>query len=129
MQLDLTRVDEAVLVQGRCAVELAFECVRTLTPSTITLDLAVSELFEKGERSGLDLDEGIDSDDLDGDEPWIIEEGRIELEPLLRETLVLAQDPYPVVHAAADSDTGPLWSSDPDDIDPRWAALKDIELT
>ena len=40
---------------------------------------------------------------------------------------MLAQDPYPVVQDGPEDD-GPLWSSEVEPIDPRWAKLKDIEL-
>lgn len=130
VDLEARRVAENVLVSGRATVELAFECSRTLAPGLTTLDVDVHELFTPGERHALNLEAGVDADDLEAtDEPWILEGGRLDLEPLLRETLVLAQDPYPVVGDKGEADEDrPLWQSGRGEVDPRWARLKDIKL-
>jgi hypothetical protein len=49
----------------------------------------------------------------------------------VRESIVLAQDPYPVAANAPAPDetvTAPLWSSTLDGVDPRWERLKSIKL-
>lgn len=132
LKLEVQPIGDNVLVRGRCSVTLEFECSRTLETTSTLLDTAVSELFVPGEKHHLKLDDGeeVSSDDLP-DEPWVIEDGKIDLEALVRESIVLAQDPYPVSANAPDPDetvTAPLWSSALDGVDPRWERLKSIKL-
>jgi len=136
LKLDLQPIGENLLVRGELAVTLEFDCSRTLETSTIRLQATLSELFVPGEKHLIKLDDGeeVSSDDLP-DEPWVIENGKVDLEALIREHLVLAQDPYPVAGGPqkkpADDDSPapvPLWSSALDGVDPRWERLKDLKL-
>lgn len=131
LSLDVQIVGDNVLVRGKCTVTLAFECSRTLEPASTRIEVPISELFVPGERHHLKLDEGeeVSSEDL-VDEPWVITDGQIDLEALVREHLVLAQDPYPVAAPASDDQDpdAPLWSSVLDGVDPRWERLKNLKL-
>jgi uncharacterized metal-binding protein YceD (DUF177 family) len=132
LKLEVQPIGDNVLVRGRCVVTLEFECSRTLETTTTRLETDVSELFVPGEKHHLKLDDGeeVSSEDL-ADEPWVIEDGKIDLESLVRESIVLAQDPYPVAANAPAPDetvTAPLWSSTLDGVDPRWERLKSIKL-
>jgi uncharacterized metal-binding protein YceD (DUF177 family) len=155
LKLEVKPVGDNYLARGRFKVRLDFDCSRTLEPSSIDLEGEVGELFTPGDKHSLKLaDEDVSSDDLGADEPWIIDDrGHIDLEALVREHLVLAQDPYPVAPdapAQRDPDDPPLWSSQrpgapvstgrdalseptpapvPEPvIDARWERLKNLKL-
>lgn len=129
LSIDITPVGDNILAQGRLQVRLEFECSRSLAPSSVDLDTSFTELFTPGQKHLLNLaEEDISSDDL-VDEPWIIDNGMIDLEALVREHLVLSQDPYPVAPGTvAAPPEAPLWSSIEDGADPRWEQLKNIKL-
>lgn len=133
LEIEVTPVGDNLLARGRFTVRLDFDCSRTLEPSSVDLDVPFAELFVPGQKHLLNLaDEEVSSDDL-ADEPWVIDDGGVDLEALVREHLVLAQDPYPVAPGIAragdedDKDT-PLWSSKPEGGDPRWEQLKNLKL-
>ncbi len=118
-----------IYAEGRLDATVRFRCSRTLEPGTARLTIDVTELFQPQTASSVNLSDGVDADHID-DELRTYEGKTIDLEPMLRELLVLAQEPYPTVGGAsapADPDT-PLWRSNPDDVDPRWAALKNLKL-
>jgi len=131
LEIEATPVGDNVLARGRFAVRLEFDCSRTLEPSAVELDVPFTELFVPGQKHLLNLaDEDVSSDDL-ADEPWVIDNGVIDLEALVREHLVLAQDPYPVAPGVTRGDEAkdtPLWSSQPEGGDSRWEQLKNLKL-
>lgn len=129
LSIDVKRVEDNIWVEGKVSMRLRFECSRSLEPGEMTLNIRVRELFQPGSRDNLNLGDGLDLDDLDSDEPYVFEGGRLDLEPLIREQLVLAQPPYPVVEAAPDGSTDtPAWSSHEQDVDPRWEELKKLTI-
>ena len=129
LSIEARRVEDNIWVEGKVTLELGFECSRTLVPGEMTINVSLSELFQPGTRSDVNLGDGLDCDDLDSDEPYIFDGGQLDLEPLIREQLVLAQPPYPVVEAAPDdADETVVWTSNEQDVDPRWAQLKKLSL-
>lgn len=129
VDLEVRKVNESIYVQGSLEVSLTFACSRTLAPGRAELKVPVSELYQPAALHALSLGTDVEADDLDKDEPYVYEHGRVDLEPLLREQLVLAQEPFPTVVSTPDGDDDAvLWSSGADEIDPRWAKLKDIKL-
>lgn len=127
VQLSARRLHSSVYVEGTVSVDLSFECSRTLVPGQTVLSVALSELFQPEGAMELKLGDGLDADAID-DTPWTYDSSkRIDLEPLIREELVLAQEPFPTVEPAAASE-GPVWTSTSEDVDPRWSKLKDIKL-
>ncbi|TNF28292.1 MAG: DUF177 domain-containing protein [Deltaproteobacteria bacterium] len=133
VRLEVRRVNDNVLVLGKASIRLGFDCSRTLAPSETTLDFELSELYVPEGQNDFNLGAGVDVSDVDAmdDEPYVITNGSVDLEQLLREELVLAQDPYPVADAdprADDEDEKPAWSSAPVEVDPRWAALAKVKL-
>jgi uncharacterized metal-binding protein YceD (DUF177 family) len=128
--IEVRPVGDNVWVEGQVSMHLSFECSRTLVPGEMTINVRLSELFQPGHRKDLNLKDGIEIDDLelDGDEPYVFENGKIELEPLIREQLILAQPPYPVVDPSTEESQadGPAWTSSEHDIDPRWEELKKL---
>ena len=130
VEISVRAVNESVYVEGSLELELGFECSRTMTAGRTRIRVPVSELFQPAALHALNLGAEIGSEELDGDEPYLFDAaaGVVDLEPLLREQLVLAQPPYPTVPEAGD-DAGPAWSSAPDEGDPRWARLRDLDLS
>jgi len=128
LELDVKPIGDNVLAKGRLSVRLDFECSRTLAPASVELDTTFTELFTPGQKHVMNLaDEEVSSEDL-ADEPWVIDDGLIDLEALVREHLVLSQDPYPVAAGAPRPGDAPLWSSTIHDLDPRWERLKNLKL-
>ena len=129
LTIEVRRIEENVWVEGQVKLQLSFECSRTLTRGEMTLSVRVSELFQPASRSHLNLGDGLDCDALDTDEPYVFDAGQLDLEPLIREQLVMAQPPYPVVEPAPEGQTDdPVWSSKEQDIDPRWEQLKKLTI-
>ncbi len=121
LSVQLEAVTEGVLVTAEVTAPLTGECARCLEPLSQTTEVRFQELFNYGQGEGPPADDGYS---LDGD--------LLDLEPVLRDALVLAlplaplcQDDCPglcaecgVQLARAGSEHG---HGGP--IDPRWAAL------
>ena len=121
------RYQDNVHVEGRVCLDLGFTCGRSLVDSTARLDISFSELFQPAGASSINLGEGIDGDDIE-DQPYTYEEGSIDLEPLIREEIVLAQDPYPTVTDSTTAGTEPVWTSAETNVDSRWAQLAQLKI-
>jgi len=138
IEAEVTRMGENALVRGQAEVPVTFLCSRTLERAEVTLKAPFAELFVRAHAQEINLAEAeVSSDDLE-EEPWVIEGAVIDIEALVREHVVLAQDPFPLHpsqqreddddEAGADGASGPVWSSREDQIDLRWEQLKDIKL-
>lgn len=132
LRLEVERMGDNVLVRGRAEVRLGYECSRTMVPAEVALVAPFAELFMEGDKHHHNLVElEVSSDEL-VDEPWLIEGGKIDLEALVRESIVLAQDPYPLAPGIERGDeaeaAAPVWTSAAGDIDPRWERLKSLKL-
>ena len=131
-QIEVRPVGDNVWVEGQVSMNLSFQCSRTLEPGEMTINVRISELYQPGHLKDLNLKDGIEIDDLelDADEPYVFENGQIDLEPLIREQLVMAQPPYPVVeaHAEGSESEEPVWTSNENDIDLRWEELKKLTI-
>lgn len=126
LDLRLEAVMEGVLLTGTAEVELEGECTRCLEPieDELVVDLQELYLYDDVTRDGAD-------EELD-DEVSTLEEDLLDLEPLLRDAVVLAlpfqplcQDDCPGLCA----ECGARLADDPDHtheapIDPRWAGLE-----
>lgn len=131
VEIELKRIGDNILVQGSLALSVSFRCSRTGSPDSRRLNVDVSELFQPMGSHTMNFgDTEVSSEELGTDEPFLYEGNRIDLEPFVRESLVLAQDPFPTHSDASEPKEGaPAWSSRGDEIDPRWAKLKDLELS
>ncbi len=117
----LEAVQEGVLVSGRVLATATGECVRCLEVVQVHLDVPLQELFlYPGGRQG-----GKEEDEL----PELVGD-HIELEPSVRDAVVLALPRQPVCRADCPglcSVCGRRLAQDPnhqhEDVDPRWAAL------
>jgi len=121
LDVQLEAVTEGVLVTAEVTAPLAGECARCLEPLTQTADVRFQELFNYGQDSGQDSEDGYS---LDGD--------LLDLEPVLRDALVLALPLAPLCRddcpglcpecgvqlARAGKEHGHAAA-----IDPRWAEL------
>jgi uncharacterized protein len=123
LDLRLEAVVEGVLVTGTAHAPLAGECVRCLTPLTDEVEVDVQELFTYPE-SGAGDDE---ASRLDG--------GLADLEPVLRDAIVLELPFQPVCRPdcrglcpeCGQDLNGADEHSHAEAIDPRWAGLAQFE--
>jgi uncharacterized protein len=132
VDLRLEAVMEGVLVTGTASAVLEGECARCLEPITDEIQVDLQELFvyddpdqdSRGQARGDDEDDDVSR--LEGD--------LIDLEPLLRDAVVLALPYQPLCRDDCPglcTECGARLADDPDhrhddQIDPRWAALGDI---
>ena len=116
---------EGVLVTGTATAALEGECVRCLEPITDDLSAPFQELFVYD-------DHGIPGED---DEVSLLEGDLLDLEPLLRDAVVLALPFQPLCEDDCPglcTECGARLADDPDHtheepIDPRWAKLTTLE--
>lgn len=122
----LETMSEGVLVTVTAAAPVTGECARCLEPVQSSVDVFFRELYEYGE--GGESDEG-DRRFLDG--------GLLDLEPALRDAVVLALPLAPLCSSDCEglcpecgarlADAGP--SHDHGDmVDPRWARLRELNM-
>jgi uncharacterized protein len=122
LDLRLESVMEGVLVTGSARAELSGECVRCLEPISEEIEARFQELFVYAEHQ-TPHDEDDEVSTLEGD--------LLDLEPLLRDAVVLALPFQPLCMDDCPGlcpDCGARLADDPDHtheaaIDPRWATL------
>jgi uncharacterized protein len=122
LDLSLENAIEGVVAAGRIVAEAQGECRRCLEPVADELDLSVREIFEGEPTEG---------------ETWPIVDDRVDLEPMIREAVLLA---LPLAPLCRDDCPGPeperfptlTASVDPVEspvpVDPRWSALDQLRL-
>ena len=124
LKLRLEAVMEGVLVSGSVSGVAMGECIRCLEEVRLPLDTQFTELFSYPEnRVAEDEDEDVHR----------VEEDLINLEPVLRDAVVLALPFQPVCREDCPglcSECGALLADDPthshETADPRWSALNGI---
>ena len=120
--LRLEAVMEGVLVTGTARAALEGECVRCLEPISDEIEVRFQELFVYDDRE-VDPDEELEVSKLQDD--------LVDLEPLLRDAVVLALPFQPLCQDDCPglcTECGARLADDPDHthgepVDPRWAAL------
>jgi uncharacterized protein len=127
LELRLESVMEGVLVSGTAATQVEGECVRCLDPITSSLVVDLQELFAYP---------GAEIDDDDETELHQLEGELLDLEPVLRDAVVLALPFQPLCRndcLGLCPDCGARLEDEPDHghekADPRWAALSTIDGT
>ncbi len=128
IDLRLEAVMEGVLVTGTARAALEGECARCLEPIEDTVSVDLQELFVYD-----DPDHGVPGDDEESDVSRL-EGDLIDLEPLLRDAVVLALPFQPLCRDDCPGlcvECGARLADDPEHrhdavIDPRWAALGDV---
>lgn len=126
LDLRLEAVMEGVLVTGSASAELEGECVRCLEPISDDTEVDFQELYLYPDDR--------DSDEED-DEVSKLEGDLIDLEPLLRDAVVLALPFQPLCMDDCPGlcpECGMRLADDPDHaheaaIDPRWAGLAALQ--
>jgi DUF177 domain-containing protein len=122
LELLLESVLEGVLVSGTAAVRLVGECARCLDPVTDKMTVELQELYAYPES------------DVREDEASRLEGDLLDLEPVLRDAVVLALPFRPVCAedcAGLCPECGAQLKNEPGHhhgvpVDPRWAALADL---
>ncbi|GAA2147602.1 DUF177 domain-containing protein [Nocardioides koreensis] len=125
LDLRLEAVMEGVLVTGTAHAGLEGECVRCLEPITDELEGQFQELFVYDDHATSEED----------DEASLLEGDLLDLEPLLRDAVVLALPFQPLCQDDCPGlcpECGARLADDPDHgheaaIDPRWAKLSGLE--
>jgi len=125
--LRLEAVMEGVLVTGTARAALEGECVRCLQPIRDEIAADFQELFVYDDS---------ETDDDEADETSRLEGDLLDLEPLLRDAVVLALPFQPLCREDCPglcAECGARLADDPDHqhdepVDPRWAALRRLDV-
>lgn len=128
IDLRLEAVMEGVLVTGSATADLDGECVRCLDPIVDSLDVRFQELYVYDDNRDHVSDE-------EDDDVSMLEDDLLNLEPLLRDAVVLALPFRPLCRYDCPglcTECGAQLKDDPDHthdapIDPRWAALTTLD--
>jgi len=128
--LRLEAVMEGVLVSGSATAELEGECARCLEPIEDEITIDIQELFLYDDSR----DAAATSDDDEETDVRRTEGDLIDLEPVLRDAVVLALPFQPLCQDDCPglcTECGARLADDPDHrhdepVDPRWAALQDL---
>ncbi|MEV5145790.1 DUF177 domain-containing protein [Streptomyces sp. NPDC052727] len=131
LEIRLESVMEGVLVTGTARATAEGECVRCLEPVELELEADFQEMFsypDADDRGRVITEPGDDAEDEDR---LFVEDGLIDLEPVLRDAVVLALPMQPVCQEDCPglcSECGARLADDPDHhhdaVDIRWAALQ-----
>jgi uncharacterized protein len=124
LALRLEAVMEGVLVSGTISGVAVGECIRCLEEVRLPLETSIGELFSYPENRVAEDDD---------DDIRLVQEDLIDLEPALRDAVVLALPFQPVCQEDCPglcSECGARLADDPghhhDSADPRWSALQGI---
>ena len=125
LDLRLEAVMEGVLVSGTVRGEAVGECIRCLDEVRMPVDASLTEMFAYPDRVASGEAEDVEDDvhELEGD--------LLDLEPVLRDAVVLALPFQPVCRDDCPglcSECGARLADDPghshETTDPRWSALQ-----
>ncbi|UNO39727.1 DUF177 domain-containing protein [Streptomyces sp. MST-110588] len=135
--LRLESVMDGVLVTGTARATVKGECVRCLEPVERELDADFQEMFsypDADARTRTDAESGDDAEDEE--DILFLEDDLFDLEPVLRDAVVLALPMQPVCQDDCPglcSECGERLADDPDHhhdaVDIRWAALQGLAGT
>ena len=125
LDLRLEAVMEGVLVTGTAHASLVGECARCLAPLADDIDVRFQELY-------VYEDHALPGED---DEVSVLQDDLVDLEPLLRDAVVLALPFQPLCGEDCPGlcpECGARLADEPDHsheepVDPRWAALAELK--
>ncbi|MFF3451781.1 YceD family protein [Streptomyces sp. NPDC002667] len=134
LELRLESVMEGVLVTGTARGSVKGECVRCLEPLEQVLEADFQEMFSYPDADDRGRPKAEPVDDAEDDEDTLfLEDGLFDLEPVLRDAVVLALPMQPVCQDDCPglcSECGARLADDPDHrhdaVDIRWAALQGL---
>lgn len=137
LEIRLESVMEGVLVTGTARASAEGECVRCLEPLELELDADFQEMFSYPDADDRGRASAEPADDAEEDEDRLfLEDGLFDLEPVLRDAVVLALPMQPVCQDDCPglcSQCGARLADDPDHhhdaVDIRWAALQGLAET
>jgi uncharacterized protein len=126
VDVTFTAVSEGVLADGEIEATAEGECARCLAPVEDTLKVRVQELYA--------YEGSVTEETTDADEILRLQGDLLDLEPAVRDALVLAMPVTPLCRPDCPglcADCGVPWDELPDDhrhetLDPRWAALEKL---
>lgn len=126
LNLRLEAVSEGVLLTGSAAMPLHGECGRCLRPISDTLEVPLQELYAYRDSTT--------EATTDEDEVSRLWNDYLDLEPALRDAVVLALPTHPLCREDCPGlcpGCGAHWDDLPadhshGDVDPRWAALRNL---
>ncbi|MEV5438127.1 YceD family protein [Streptomyces sp. NPDC052682] len=132
LELRLESVMEGVLVTGTARAAAEGECVRCLEPLQLDVEADFQEMFSYPDADDRGRPKAEPADDAEEDEDRLfIEDGLFDLEPVLRDAVVLALPMQPVCQEDCPglcAECGARLADDPDHhhdaVDIRWAALQ-----
>jgi DUF177 domain-containing protein len=124
LDVRLESVVEGVLVSGTASVPVAGQCARCLDPLEDSLEVELTELFAYPDSAT--------DDSTDPDEVSRVVDGLVDLEPVVRDAILLALPQAPLCSEDCPGlcpECGGKWAELGTDhrhetMDPRWAALK-----
>jgi uncharacterized protein len=127
IDLRLEAVLEGVLVTGSARADLSGECARCLEPISDEIEVRFQELFLYDDDQASFPEEDDEASMLEGD--------LLDLEPLLRDAVVLALPFQPLCRDDCPGlcvECGARLADDPDHVheaavDPRWASLAQLQ--
>jgi uncharacterized protein len=132
LDLRLEAVMEGVLVTGTATAVVEGECARCLEPIREPIEVTFQELFVYDDSR--DALRDLQGDEEDG-ETSLLQDDLLDLEPVLRDAVVLALPFQPLCRDDCPGlcpECGARLADDPDHaheaaIDPRWAALAELD--
>ncbi len=137
LDLRLESVMEGVLVTGTARARAEGECVRCLEPLGLELEADFQEMFsypDADDRGRVKAEPADDAgESAENEDRLFLEDGLFDLEPVLRDAVVLALPMQPVCQDDCPglcSECGARLADDPDHhhdaVDIRWAALQGL---
>lgn len=134
LELRLESVMEGVLVTGTARARAEGECVRCLEPLEQELEVDFQEMFSYPDADDRGRTKQAEpGDDAEDEDVIFLEDGLFDLEPVLRDAVVLALPMQPVCREDCPglcSQCGARLADDPDHhhdaVDIRWAALQGL---
>ncbi|WJV45928.1 YceD family protein [Streptomyces flavofungini] len=136
LDIRLESVMEGVLVTGTARASAKGECVRCLEPVELALEADFQEMFSYPDADDRGRTAEPADDAEDDEDRLFLEDGMFDLEPVLRDAVVLALPMQPVCQDDCEglcSECGVRLADDPghhhDAVDIRWAALQGLAGT
>jgi len=135
LELRLEAVMEGVLVTGEAHAALEGECVRCLDPIEDEVDVRFQELYVYDDGRDARREDGHSAEE--DDEVRMLEDDLLDLEPVLRDAVVLALPFQPLCRddcAGLCAECGANLNEDPnhghdEPVDPRWAGLAGFDAS